>query len=232
MSAVRRDFLSTSAKCLNSLCIVPHRSRRNVTHENASRSSCVTGPKLPSLVILGTLSRMGKKCLSCSRALPGEAAARLRYCNTKCRSRAYRERHRSLRGSANAAGARPTAALPQSPSFPNTPPAPRAPSPHLPPPPRRLGTSRGGSPGAKTRRPPVSDLLNAIRTELREALAGAEHRIVARAREAVAPVPLARQLLSQAPPQAAGYRLVLPPDSVGGKPRYAPRKTAAGTSPC
>ena len=50
------------------LCEVPeftlhcaHRSRRNVTHENASRSSYVTGPDLPSLVILGTLSRMGKK---------------------------------------------------------------------------------------------------------------------------------------------------------------------------
>ncbi len=83
-----------------------------------------------------------------------------------------------------------------------------------------------------TRKPPVSDLLNALRTEFLEALAGAELRIVARAREAVAPVPLARQLLSQAPPNAAGYRLVLPPDSAGGKPRYAPRKTAAGTAPC
>ena len=78
----------------------------------------------------------------------------------------------------------------------------------------------------------MSDLLNALRTELLEALAGAERRIVARSREAVAPVPLARQLLSQAPPNATGYRLVLPPDSVGGKPRYAPRKTAAGTAPC
>jgi len=78
----------------------------------------------------------------------------------------------------------------------------------------------------------VSDLLNSLRTEFLEALAGAERRIVARAREAGAPVPLARQLLSQAPSNATGYRLVLPPDSVGGKPRYAPRKTAAGTAPC
>ena len=45
-------------------------------------------------------------------------------------------------------------------------------------------------------------------------------------------MPLACQLLSQAPLNAAGYRLVLPPEWVGGKPRYAPRKTAAGTAPC
>lgn len=100
------------------------------------------------------------------------------------------------------------------------PPQPRPPTPH-----------RLGQPHARAPRPDIAELLTQLRTELLGALAGAESRIVARARDIGAPVPLARQLLSQAPATAVSYRLALPADSVGGKPRYAPRKTAAGTVP-
>ena len=90
-----------------------------------------------------------------------------------------------------------------------------------------MGASR-----PETKEPALAELLTALRTELLAALAATERRLLGRARDAGMTVPLARQLLSQAPPSAVGYRLVLPADSVGGKPRYAPRKTTAGTAPC
>lgn len=183
-------------------------------------------------MILATLHRMGRLCLACSRALPKRAAAKLRYCNTRCRSRAYRERHPRSAKAAPASDAAPRAPSPRAPSGAATPsplprPAPTAKPPRSSPKGRQPRPSR-----ARARKPPVADLLNQLRTELLGAIAATEHRILARAQQGGLLVPLARQLLSQAPPNAAGYRLVLPPEVVGGKPRYAPRKTAAGTAPC
>ena len=47
--------------------------------------------------------------------------------------------------------------------------------------------------------------------------------------EAALPVPLARQLTSQAPQDAVGIHLVLPPVRLGDGPRYGPQPTAPGT---
>ena len=115
--------------------------------------------------------------VSCVKSLCLQGRAGARYCHTNCRSRAFRQRHRSGKPDFGA---------------------------FADPPPRNDRYDRPVF--AKARKPAPES-------------APAEH-----ARR----VAMDRQLLAQAPPEASGYRLVLPPRAESEEPGYVPTGTGYG----
>lgn len=144
----------------------------------------------------------GMKCQVCPRKLPTGARAGTLYCGTRCRSRAFRARREAAQ----------PAVLPSVESA-DTP----AQEPTAYPDP----ASTRSSANARTANRRSRQRAHAETPELRPELPSTATQRPPR-------IPLERQVCSQAPAGAAGYRLVLPTRSHAETPKIAPAPDASG----
>lgn len=146
-------------------------------------------------------------CLFCHKDLPSQLRRSARYCDTNCRSAAYRQRNRSPKqssrrraGNSDGIPAHITDPTYQSPS-------------------RRIASRRDAA---------YSELLRLFTAATDRILAHLQQGTAARTANPSSPwrEDLQHQIRSQAPPDAAGYRIVLPPARPMDPPRFSPRRRA------
>lgn len=146
-------------------------------------------------------------CLFCHKDLPPQLRRSARYCDTNCRSAAYRQRNREPEQSSRhkAVSSDPL-------------------SDHIKKPERPSSSRRvASSPEA-----PSSELVRGLTAALDRILAYLQQGTAAPPARPSAPgrEELRHQILSQAPPEAAGYRIILPPVRDSERPRFSPRRQA------
>src|SRR5690349_5248000 len=133
-------------------------------------------------------------CLYCKREIPPERAVTARYCNTKCRSGAYRQRKREP---PNEGG--PSASIP-------------------------LPTETKPAQDSVQAAAVLDELKRLMNDGVERIVRAIEGTSMQSQRAARTKVDLRQQVLSQSPAQAAGYRLVLPARQGSIMPLFAPRR--------